>query len=133
MKLMVKNNRSGFTVIELVVSIGVFAIIVPAMVVGVRNLIQLNTRARNLSVANIVAESKAEELRSLGFNALTLGTTDMSGELPIQLSNPNQATYEITNPSAGVAEITINITYNDFGNDRTLVYKTTVSELGVGQ
>lgn len=133
MKVTLKNTKAGFTVIELVVSIAVFAIIIPALAVGVRNLIQLNARARNLAVANIVAESKTEELRSLGFNALNIGTTDMSSELPLQLSSPNHATYQVTNPSAGINEVVIKITYDDFGNDRTLTYKTTISELGVGQ
>lgn len=130
---MLKNSRLGFSVVELVVAIAIFAIIVPAMAVGVRNLILINSRARNLAVASIIAEAKAEELRGLGFNALPLGTTDITSELPTQLSSPNQASYEITNPSPGIAEIVINITYEDFGKDKNLTYKTTVSELGVGQ
>jgi prepilin-type N-terminal cleavage/methylation domain-containing protein len=133
MTLKLSENKKGFTLLELIISIAVFSIIIPAMAVGVRNLIQLNSRARNLAIANIVAESKAEELRGLGFNALPLGTTDMSAELPAQLNAPRSANYTIANTSPGIAEITLSVSFNDVGQTRTLTYKTIVSELGVGQ
>lgn len=130
---MVGKKSAGFTVIELIVAIGVFAIIIPALTIGVRNLILVNSRARNLTVANIVAESKAEELRGLGFNALSVGTTDITSELPAELSEPKQGSYEITNPSPGIKDVTVNVSYNDFGQTRELIYKTKISELGVAQ
>lgn len=134
--LMLKQNTKGFSVIELLIGLAVFAVTLPAIASGVNSLIVLNDRARDLAVANMVAESKAEELRSLGFNALPVdsGPVDMSDELPYDLATPNTATYEVTNPSPGIAEVVVSITYDDYGNtDQILEYKTTISELGVGQ
>lgn len=132
--LMLRKDSGGFTVIEILIGLAVFAVTIPAIAAGVNNLIVLNDRARDLTVANLIAESKAEELRGNGFNALTLGVTDMTAELPYELANPNSAFYEVTNPSPGIADITISITYDDYGGaPRVLEYKTTVSELGVGQ
>lgn len=132
--LKLRENVIGFTVIEILIGLAVFAITVPAIASGVNSLIVLNDRARDLTVANLIAESKAEELRSIGFNSLPLGITDMTNELPYELANPNSAQYEITNPSPGIAEISISITYDDYGGSaRVLEYKTSVSELGVGQ
>ncbi len=133
MKLMVNKKSGGFTVIELLVALAVFAAVVPAIASGVSSLIVLNNRARDLSIANLMAESKAEELRSLGFNGLTVGTTDISSDLPSLLASPKSANYTVTNPSAGSKVILISITYKDYNKTRVLNYQTIVSELGVGQ
>lgn len=119
--------------LELLISIAVIAIVIPALAAGINNLTVLNNRARDLALANTIGESKAELLRNAGFNSLAPGTYNFTNELPSQLASPKSAAYTITNPSAGIIEVDINITYQDYGNSRTQQYKTIVSELGVGQ
>jgi prepilin-type N-terminal cleavage/methylation domain-containing protein len=127
-----KNNR-GFTIIELLVVIGVFAFVLPALAAGINNLTVLNNRARDLSLANMLAENKAEQLRNAGFNSLSPGTVSFSNELPNELAPPRSGSYTISNPEAGIAEVVIDINYRDYGQTRSLQFKTIVSELGVGQ
>lgn len=131
--LMFKKAEQGFTMIELLVAIAIFGIIIPTLTVGVNGLITINHRARNLTITNIVAENKIEELRSAGFNSLNVGTYTFTSELPAELSKPRSATYQITNPTAGINNITVTISYWDYNRTKTVVYKTVVSELGVGQ
>ncbi len=119
--------------LELLISIAVIGLVIPALSLGVKSLIVLNNRARDLAISNTIAENKTEELRSSGFNSLTPGTYSFTNELPTELSNPKSASYTITNPSAGIINITININYWDYSHTRTQTYKTIVSELGVGQ
>lgn len=119
--------------LELITAIGIFAIVIPALALGVRSLIVLNNRARDLSLVSLVAENKTEQLRSSGFNSLDEGTTDFSAELPSELSRPNSASYTITNPEDGIKEVTVTISYWDYSTSKTKTYKTIVSELGVGQ
>lgn len=127
------KDVGGFTIIELLISIGIFAIVIPALAVGINNLTVLNNRARDLALANLIAENKAEQLRNSGYNSLPTGTVSFTSELPPELASPKNGSFSITNPSAGLAEITINISYKDYGQTRNLQYKTVVSELGVGQ
>jgi prepilin-type N-terminal cleavage/methylation domain-containing protein len=127
-----QDNR-GFTIIELLISIAIFGITIPAISAGIHNLVVTNNRSRDLALANVLAENKAEELRNAGFNSLTPGTVDFSGELPGELAPPHSGSYTVTNPVAGVAEIVINLSYRDYSQTRNLEYKTIVSELGVGQ
>lgn len=127
------RKSDGFTIVELLVTIAVFGLIVPALTTGVNNLLVLSNRTRDLTLANILAENKAELLRSRGFNSLSLGTVSFTNELPDELSSPKSATYTITSPSLGLVEIDINISYRDYNQTRSLQYKTMVSELGVGQ
>jgi prepilin-type N-terminal cleavage/methylation domain-containing protein len=119
---------SGFTIIEILISLAVFALAVPAISISIRNLIVLNNRARDLALINIIASNKAEQVRSAGFNSLTAGTVDFSGELSSEIASPKTASYTVTIPSSG-----INVSYRDYNKTRSLSYKTIVSELGVGQ
>lgn len=131
--LMLRKSIRGFTVIELLVAIAVFGIVVPALAMGINNLIILNNRSRDLALTNLIAESKAESLRNAGYNSLPTGTTDFSNELPAELASPKTASFTVSNPRPGIAEITITINYRDYNQTRTHKYKTIVSELGVGQ
>lgn len=119
--------------LELLSAIAIFALVVPALAVGIRNLIVMNNRARDLSLVSLAAENKTEQLRSSGYNSLSEGTVDFSGELPTEISNPKSASYTVTTPEEGVKEVTITISYWDYNNTKTRTYKTIVSELGVGQ
>jgi len=119
--------------LELLVAIAIFALVIPALSLGVRNLIVLNNRARDLSLVSLAAENKTEQLRSAGYNSLPLGTVDFSGELPTEISNPKSASYTVTSPEDGIKEVTITISYWDYSTTKSRNYKTIVSELGVGQ
>ena len=93
----------------------------------------MNKRTASLTQANLAAGSKSEQIRSAGFNSLSEGTFDFSGELPASIPPPKSADYSVTLLSPGLAEVQINLSYNDFGHTRSLQYKTLISELGVGQ
>lgn len=129
----IKRIQKGFTIIELLIAIGVMGFAIPAIAMALNNLTTVNDRARDLALANIIISNKAEQVRSSGFNSLTAGTVDFSGELPTELASPKSASYDVTIPTAGRADITFTINYKDYNRTRTLTYKTIVSEIGVGQ
>lgn len=119
--------------VELVMTImvgGVFAISVTTMVSANSHLVQ---RTRDLVSVNSYVEDKTEELRSIGYSGLSIGTTNVTSELPDDLNTPRSATVEITNPSTGLKKADISVTYNDQGAQQTYSYTTYIGELGVGQ
>ena len=128
-----KNTTSGFTVVELLVAITLFALIIPAMASGINNLTVLNNRAKDLALASLIAEYKIETLRSIGYNSVAVGTTDFSSSLPNTLASPKSATYTVTNPSSGIKQVVVTISYKDYSRTTTKSYTTIISELGVGQ
>jgi Tfp pilus assembly protein PilE len=127
------TNSKGFTVVELLITIGICGVIVPSIALGLAQLALLNNRSRDLALINLIAQNKVELLRSTGYNSLGSGTTSFSSELPNVISAPKIASYTITDVATGIKEVTISITYQDVKNPRTINYKTLISEIGVGQ
>ena len=127
-----KGDQKGFTVVEMLITLALFAILIPTLTLGVSTLTQLNNRSRDLTLISIIAENKIESLRSIGYNSITVGTTTFTSELPAELASPKTATYVVTQ-GTGIKTIDVTVTYSDYKNVRTVVYKSIVSETGVGQ
>jgi len=127
------SRTNGFTVLEVLIGIGLFGIIMPSILLSVVQVNRLNDKAKDLTQANILAEQKMETLRSAGFNALNIATVDFTNELSQSFTEPRSATYTVTSPYSGIKEIEVVIQYNDQGQTRTLSYKSLIGELGVAQ
>lgn len=127
------QTQNGFTIAELIVSITLLALSVPVMASLVNLLSSLNDRSRDMAALHALTEHKVEALRSMGFSALTNGTTTFTNELPASVAAPRSATYTISSASSSLKEVNIAISYNDHGATRTLNYRTYIGELGVGQ
>lgn len=128
-----KSNKSGFTIVEMIVSIVVGAILVGAASMLITSYSHLSQRGLDLTIANSYAENKIEALRSVGFTGLTDGTTDITNELPGELKSPRGAALQISSQSADIKKVDLTITYNDQGAPQTHNYTTYIGELGVGQ
>jgi Tfp pilus assembly protein PilW len=128
-----EDKQSGFSIVELVVAIVVGVLFIISINLIVTNYVHLGQRGRNLTTANAFAEAKVEALRNTGFNGLSTGTTDITSELPAQLTSPKSGTLDISQPQAGLQQIDITVTYNDNGSSRSYSYRTFIGELGVGQ
>jgi len=131
-----KHNRTteaGFTITEIIVVIVAFGILLPVIVNTIGMLRSLNDRARDIATINALIENKAESLRSVSFVGLTNGTTDFASELPPEISQPRSATYTISSVSPALKQVDIVVSYNDYGAQREMEFRTYIGELGVGQ
>lgn len=128
-----RQEAGGFTVVELLITVAICGVIVPVLAAGLTQLTMVNNRARDLALANMLAQSKAELLRNAGYNSIGLGVVDFSGELPSTFSAPRSGNYTVTEPEIGIKDIAIQISYKEANNQRTINYETKISEIGVGQ
>lgn len=128
-----RTPEKGFTIVELLVSIAVGAIVVASMNILVTSYLHVSQRGRYLSLENSYVEGKVEALRNSGYNGLNLGTTSLTSELPSQLPPSRTGSMQVTNPSGGIKQVDITISYSDQGTTKTYSYTTYLGELGVGQ
>lgn len=135
-----RNQQSGFTILELVITISVIGVILPTVVMFLNAINSMNGRANTISIINGFAENKIEGYRSAGFKSvpLTAGPVAYTGGdgLPNNIPEPNSASYEVeladpTNPS--IKKITISVSFRSFDATETKSFVTYLGELGVGQ
>ncbi len=123
----------GFTVVELIVTIVVCAILVIAVNSVVVSHVFIVQKGRDAAISNAFSEAKIESLRSGGYLSLNNGTVNITSELPDELSAPRSANLAISDHSPGMKQINLVITYNEQGTARTSTYQTLIGELGAGQ
>jgi prepilin-type N-terminal cleavage/methylation domain-containing protein len=128
-----KSPQKGFTVVELLVTVVVAGVIIPAVAMALTNLSVVNKLARDQALANLLVQNKVETLRSAGFNSLNNGTTSFSTELPNTFGSPKSASYSISTPQTGLKQIDVSISFTEYNSTKNSAYRTYVSELGVGQ
>jgi prepilin-type N-terminal cleavage/methylation domain-containing protein len=127
------RRQKGFTVVELVITIVLMGIIIPAVSLALNNLSVVNRQARDMALANMMVQNKVETLRSIGYNAISTGTTSFTSELPAVMGSPKSASYIVSLPRTGLKQVDVTISYTDYHKLRALTYRTYISELGVGQ
>lgn len=126
-------NVNGFTIAELVMTIVIMGIIIPAVAIALTNLTVVDYQARDLALANFVAQNKIETLRSAGYNTLSDGTISFTAQLPNTIGSPKSASYTVSSPQTGVKQVDVAISYTEYKKTKNINYRTYVSELGVGQ
>lgn len=130
---MEERNVSGFSLVELILSITVGVLFITSLTQIVNNYVSLGQKSRNVVLANSYVEGKIESLRNIGYNGLNIGTTDLSGELPVQLPTPRSASMTLTSLSGGLKQADISVSYNDKGKTQTYSYTAYIGELSVVQ
>lgn len=132
-RLRLTQPTDGFTLVELLITLIVGAIVVTGLNSIVTSQAFLGQRTRDLVLANAFTEGKVESLRSKGYLGLSDGTTDITGELPSELNAPRSGSIQIAPYTSATKKVSITITYNEQGKPRTYSYSTLIGELGVGQ
>lgn len=131
-----KNTQTGFTIVELIITIVVGAILMSSISMIVINQSGLAERAKDKTLANSFIETTVEQIRSEGYNVLTASPTpvNITSKMPQDLNEPRIATYTVSDSAqAGLKRIVLQISYQSQGVAQNLTYETLVGELGVGQ
>ncbi len=105
-----KNNQHGFTLIEIMIAMVVFAIGILAVAAMQTSAIKCNSRASGLTEATIVADSRMEQFMTLDYNDPVLNDTDGDG-----VGGLNDATIASSDGSSVYAAQS-GLVYNIFWN-----------------
>ncbi|MEX0748909.1 MAG: type II secretion system protein [Candidatus Saccharimonadales bacterium] len=128
------SRAGGFTLIELLIASALISI----MAIGTVNLFigidTLQRRAQRIEIATRVAEAKIESLRNSHYNSLEPDTTvDFSAELPEELPPPRSGEVVITEPTPGLKQIEVSVTYAQLPRAKTVTLTGLIGSIGIAQ
>lgn len=120
--------HEGFTVVELIVVIVLFALLVPVVFLSLESLRAINNDTRDVTNINGAVENQIELLRAKPFDQLTAGTVEFTNNLPDTIRSPRSANYTIaTMTNSNLKQVDINISYFTGKTTRNLAYRTIIS------
>jgi len=112
-----KKSRAGFTIVELIVAMVVFAVGVLGLAATAASVTQLMGGATRQTIAANIAQSRLEKLRASPCATLTSGADTTRGVV---------STWTVQAVTRGV-NITETVIFPTKGGNRTRTYKTTLS------
>lgn len=134
-KLKTSNDREqGFTLVELLISIAVISM----ATLGVASLfytIQYTQRqSMYFDTANRSAQRQIEVLRNSSYNNLEDGEIiDFTSDLPDILPGDKSGTVVVSEPTAGLKRVDVNVTFYDHGRKREVQTSSLIGVIGIAQ
>ena len=129
-----KSNSSGFTIIELLVTIVITGLITLAITSLFISTEKSQYSAMLLESATRAGEQEVEALRNNNYTTLEPGTTiDFTDDLPSILPSPRTGTVSVSQPADGLRRVDITITYTDRGTTKDVMLSSLIGQIGIGQ
>ena len=125
----IKNSQSGFSLIEIVVSMVIILILFDLFIIEMSAL-KVSERQRYENIAYHIANKKMENLRSTTFSSLPSSGSIVDTQLA--LIPTGAGTYTISDYAgfSGLKEFVVTVTWND-GENKSVVLKTLAGPNGL--
>jgi prepilin-type N-terminal cleavage/methylation domain-containing protein len=105
------TSRRGFTLIETVVSLGLFVLAAAAIGNLLVSQIRMETGNANKTTAISLATAELEDLRSLDYPSIPASRTSTTTVGPLTYTVTSTAAFD--SPATGLARITTTVTWTD--------------------
>lgn len=127
------KKESGFTLVELVVSIAVIGIVVSSVVSLFGSIQSTQRRTAYMETATRAAQRQMESLRNNNYNNLDAGETiDFTSQLPTSLRN-RSGTVTVSEPNPGLKRVDISVVYYEGSQQQKVDLSSLVGILGITQ
>lgn len=128
------RNQSGFTLVELLITIIVLGIVISSLG-GLYYLMQITeVQSQHYDIAVRAARTEIEDLRNNGYNSLNPGSTiDFTSSLPAALPRNKTGTVAISQPLPELRRVDVTIAYTDYGKSQTVTLSSEIGIIGLGQ
>lgn len=127
------QKESGFTLVELVISIAVIAVVTTTVVSLVLTIQGTQRRTIAMETATRAAQREMESLRNNNYSSLTTGQTiDFTNQLPSNLRSP-QGVVTVSEPTNGLKRVDVSVFYNEGTTRKEIKLSSLVGILGITQ
>jgi len=117
---MKKKNVQAFTLLELVIAVGIMLTVIAGLFVASLNCMFLNQTNSNLVIAANDAQYVLEQLKGLAYTDIE----DYSPPVFTNLENENIPAPAVTQIKAGLKEVTVNVNWTERQRPRTFSLST---------
>lgn len=130
---MSSRKESGFTLVELTVSLLVIGIVVGAIFTLFTSIQSTQQRTAYMESATRAAQRQMESLRNNNYNNLNTGQTlTFTNQLPPNLKQ-SSGTVAVSEPTSGLKRIDVSVKYNDGSRNQEVRLSSLVGILGITQ
>ncbi len=122
------DNKSGFTMIELMIAIVIIALGMFAVVSLVAVVIRGNMNSDNMTTATILAQGQMEEAKRLGYAGLpgTIPTDEDYGTIAEQPLHRRVSTITVDTPLVGMTTVQVQVFWDS--NNRSVLLDTILAQ-----
>jgi hypothetical protein len=101
---------------------------------------RLNREARTLTIANQFAQQELEIYRNTNFNAISIGTVNITAGLPTDLRSPRTAAITISDadpnadpPNHALVRVNVAVSWTESGKTRQIQSETLIAQEGINR
>ncbi len=137
----IAKDSSGFSIVELLITLIVIGVVFGAFMVTFTSIQSINKKSTDMHAANTLAFAKAQQYENTAFNNLPNTTPqnslqqveNFSSSLPSYLPSPRTATVHINTISPTLKQVVVNISYGSGGNQQIVQYANFIQKNGLGR
>jgi type IV pilus assembly protein PilV len=124
----IRRGAAGFTLVEILVAMTIFAIGVLGLAAGTMNVLRTNSTSQLSTSAINLAQSKIEELRAMSAAAFA-GLSSPGSDTATASGKTFNRTWQITanSPVAGVTKIDVTVGWTDY-TSRSVTVSASVAQ-----
>jgi len=129
-----KEDKSGFTIVELIISIIVLGIVIASLSSLFLGIQRTQTQTAYKESATRAAQREIESLRNNHYNSLATGSNiSFTNELSPKLPVGSTGNVVVSEPSPGLKRVDVTVTYPDKNLQHKVVLSSLIGVIGITQ
>lgn len=128
------RTESGFTLLELIVTITILGLLVTGIFNLYLSVESAQRKSHYLEIATRAGEKQIESMRNTQYSNLLPGVDlSFTADLPDDLPSPKSGVVIVSEPEDGIRRVDVRVTFKDGNGSRTVRQSSLIGVLGITQ